>query len=626
MKSNETSPRGQRFVSQLEVQVNTLEEENALLKSTIEELKRDKEDLRMNNADLRMQVKGFRESGSGTQGDSQMEVDSDTNSNTSTQQLHAPRFKGEQVNGPEPSAPNTSKLQSKRPKAPQTTRSTPKEKPVFGPPPPPPSTTTQRQPRYYTPTIDELLGKGLQFVPEQIRVREWAAMVFEPAPFDSGHSISETDLFNLYHSHFSGFPRPCTLPSYDVVNNAMYHIETAIPWGEGEAVPSIDSSPGTQLTGKRKLDTLEACDEVPNTNSVKKSKRAPPSAEELEALRIANVALTVADAALAAGSSSFPGKTANLEAIQIPFNLNKVFSLPKAEIQALLADSPNVVVSPPARTIFVRQHAFGVLYRCTSEGIVQVMPAETNPYYNVQRMIVHLQPKDHPAMPLFPGHSGILLGSLNSHFNCDKGTWTVFRKLGHANGNGGGESVYLGEYKVEIVGQMTKEQFCAQNSSVQHRQAKEMSRSTRLGLLRMQARIALRRDGVLPVSDTETECKILGEEMGKMRKKQGRSVTEGELIQSLRRGDEVSTSKSSLPASTHTPDAQKTFDIVRMQFIEYDHKFINHIEVAMDAWKQEKRKAKDSQNFNLQEAQPQDTNSTVPENAIANAQTDAASG
>ncbi|KAJ3544323.1 hypothetical protein NMY22_g2817 [Coprinellus aureogranulatus] len=321
---------------------------------------------------------------------------------------------------------------------------------------------------------------------------------------------------------------------------------------EGSTVALSESSSNALSSGKRKLDTVENSNEPPNASSVKRSKRSPPSAEDLEALRIANAVLAKADATLANGSSTFPGKIADLEAIKIPFNLDEVFCLPKSEIQALLSSSPGLAISPPPRTIFVRKTPFGILYRCSNEGAVQIMPAETNPSSDSQRFIPYLAWEFELAL-----HEG-------------KGDVDGFQEAGKNKGNLGGELVYLGEYKFEIS-----------------HQGKEASRSTKLDILRMRARIALRRDGILPAADKDTEHKLVGEEMAKMRKKQGRTVYEGYIVQALR------------------------------QVLQY---------FAMDARKQEKRKAYASRDSEPQTASSEPTKLPVVENRSNGAPLEVASG
>ena len=56
----------------------------------------------------------------------------------------------------------------------------------------------------------------------------------------------------------------------------------------------------------------------------------------------------------------------------------------------------------------------------------------------------------------------------------------------------------------------------------------------------MRARIALRKAGVLPAQDLESEEGLVNEEVVKMRKKQGKPVDQDDVLGALRRGDEVS--------------------------------------------------------------------------------------
>ncbi|TEB37815.1 hypothetical protein FA13DRAFT_1785707 [Coprinellus micaceus] len=195
------------------------------------------------------------------------------------------------------------------------------------------------------------------------------------------------------------------------------------------------------------------------------------------------------------------------------------------------------------------------------------MPTESNPSGEGSRQIVHLQPKEQLAMPLLPGSSGLLLPAPDLRLVNDDCTWTVFRRVG-TKGNGGLDCVYLGEYEVKIARQMTKEQFCAQDTKASLRPIGSLGRY----FIKMRARIALRKRGTLPAQDPESEEMLVNEEVVKMRKKTGQDPNQDDVLQALRRGDE-------------------TFDILRMRCMSYDHKFIRHVEAAVAAWKQAKKEA-----------------------------------
>lgn len=154
-----------------------------------------------------------------------------------------------------------------------------------------------------------------------------------------------------------------------------------------------------------------------------------------------------------------------LYTIPVKVKHGEVFKLTTSDIQSLLQGWAPLTISPTPYTVNVRTQVLETLYKCTSDHVFQYMPAENNPSGEGSRKIVHLQPKEQLAMPLLPGSSGLLLPAPDLRLVNDDCTWTVFRRVG-TKGNGGSDCVYLGEYKVKVAGQMTKEQFCAQDPEV----------------------------------------------------------------------------------------------------------------------------------------------------------------
>jgi hypothetical protein len=152
-----------------------------------------------------------------------------------------------------------------------------------------------------------------------------------------------------------------------------------------------------------------------------------------------------------------------LYTVNVKVKDSEVFKLTTSDIRSLLQGWAPLAISPTPYTVYVRTRVLETLYKCTSDHVFQYMPAENNPSGEGSRQIVHLQPKEQLAMPLLPGSSGLLLPAPDLRLVNDDCTWTVFRRVG-TKGNGGSDCVYLGEYEVKVTGQMTKEQFCAQDT------------------------------------------------------------------------------------------------------------------------------------------------------------------
>lgn len=84
----------------------------------------------------------------------------------------------------------------------------------------------------------------------------------------------------------------------------------------------------------------------------------------------------------------------------------------------------------------------------------------------------------------------------------------------------------------------------------------------------MRARIALRKLGVLPAQDPELEETLVNEEVVKMRKKIGQEPDQRDVLQALRRGDEVRQSPFLRPTMVfllrYNPDLRYTSHAMRV--------------------------------------------------------------
>ncbi|KIM36928.1 hypothetical protein M413DRAFT_448847 [Hebeloma cylindrosporum] len=124
---------------------------------------------------------------------------------------------------------------------------------------------------------------------------------------------------------------------------------------------------------------------------------------------------------------------------------------------------------------------------------------------------------------------------------------------------------YLGEYNSVICGKMTPLQFSNQSTKVKRAWATSLVRRNAADLCSaMRARIALRKEGSIPLtpSDSDAEDDLVYEELEAFRKGRGNIVTEDDIISAFSRGDE-------------------TMDIIRMTCVKYDHVFATDIEAKL---------------------------------------------
>ncbi|KAF5311336.1 hypothetical protein D9611_012629 [Ephemerocybe angulata] len=297
--------------------------------------------------------------------------------------------------------------------------------------------------------------------------------------------------------------------------------------------------------------------------------------------------------------------------------------LPVSVVEAYLQDAPRFHVPAPGPSkLHVKRAKMRRVYGGSDQQMVQIIKAGANPAKqggwgdeknqgkgkarlkakegNGKRRCVYPMPDMNPAMPMLPGESGLLFASRKEFYEEVEGTgeetggeddevrdsededevregdvkekrrvkkepeagkkmrkrvWSVFRR--HPQDT---EWLYLGEYENTLVGKMTKEQFCWQRDTVQNHWAKLVLKKKKSDVYAaMRARIALRKAGVLPVDDKEGEEALLLKEMGDVKKGKGRPVTEGDVLEAFKNGDEG-------------------ISILRMRCVGYDRAFIEDIE------------------------------------------------
>lgn len=154
------------------------------------------------------------------------------------------------------------------------------------------------------------------------------------------------------------------------------------------------------------------------------------------------------------------------------FKQEEALVLPPSTIARYLADAPDLLIKPPPSDLHVARTFLRLAYGGSDQQFLQYILAERNPSTNQgdsktkakrdgKRRLVFPMPNMNPAMPVIPGHSGLLFAS--RHEVLENPPWGVFRR--HLDGKTA-TWLYLGEYESKLVGKMTKEEFSAQKESV----------------------------------------------------------------------------------------------------------------------------------------------------------------
>lgn len=154
------------------------------------------------------------------------------------------------------------------------------------------------------------------------------------------------------------------------------------------------------------------------------------------------------------------------------FKQEEALVLPPSTIARYLADAPDLLIKPPPSDLHVARTFLRLAYGGSDQQFLQYILAERNPggvqgdskskaRGDGKRRLVFPMPNMNPAMPVIPGHSGLLFAS--RHEVLENPPWGVFRR--HLDGKTA-TWLYLGEYESKLVGKMTKDEFSAQKESV----------------------------------------------------------------------------------------------------------------------------------------------------------------
>ncbi|KAH9485875.1 hypothetical protein JR316_0002790 [Psilocybe cubensis] len=136
----------------------------------------------------------------------------------------------------------------------------------------------------------------------------------------------------------------------------------------------------------------------------------------------------------------------------------------------------------------------------------------------------------YPDMPRYPGAPGLLLSCREEVSN--NAPWSLFGKI---EAKKKPMLEYRGEYKCYVVGQMTREEFTAQESSVKQTWGIKIAKHKRYSVYRdMRARMTLR----LRYNNEPTEREIIEESELINGRKYASPLTSDDVIDAFERGDE----------------------------------------------------------------------------------------
>ncbi|TFK34128.1 hypothetical protein BDQ12DRAFT_378449 [Crucibulum laeve] len=241
-------------------------------------------------------------------------------------------------------------------------------------------------------------------------------------------------------------------------------------------------------------------------------------------------------------------------------------SIPDATIASYLGPATPLTISPPASTLYVPRKFLRLAYGGSDQHLVQFMHSSKLPSNmslvpaargsgKVRRFVFPMHTLN-PNMPMKPGEPGLLFALRHDTLDGIWGLWCRHR---------GGKITkwcYLGEYKSELVGKLEKGVFEVQPDSVKQEWAELIINSKKCEpYVAMRARVALRKDGLLPVDDELKAEALVQKQMCAIKGGKGKtiSVTVKELISALERGDEG-------------------IDIIRMECVDYDQSLARDVE------------------------------------------------
>ncbi|CAA7270712.1 unnamed protein product [Cyclocybe aegerita] len=230
-------------------------------------------------------------------------------------------------------------------------------------------------------------------------------------------------------------------------------------------------------------------------------------------------------------------------------------------------------ISPPSSIFEVPRAFLRVQYGGSDQQFLQYFRAEKgNLSSPIIRRLVFAQPNMNPDMPSSPGAPGMIYAS--RHEIVQNPPWTVFYKstLKPALWT------YVGEYESVVSGQLSAAQFSSQKADFKKGWAEQLiTAKEQTVYVRMRARIALRKAGLIPLADEKEEARLIEKEVKAVVRSSGLPVREQDLIDALCRGEE-------------------NIDIIQMTCVKYDHEFANDMMNKLPQFNSAHRK--DSKNAN----------------------------
>ncbi|KAJ3547077.1 hypothetical protein NMY22_g1800 [Coprinellus aureogranulatus] len=204
----------------------------------------------------------------------------------------------------------------------------------------------------------------------------------------------------------------------------------------------------------------------------------------------------------------------------VPFNEDEAFVLPPQVLAQILSEAPALDISPAPSDLHVTRKFLADSYGGSPGRNAQHIAANQNPSGNRQRGFVFPDFDFNPAMPLVPGHSGVILASRYNRKS--EHPWSLFRK-----GLTGGSPTWL--YMARIR-RRVKDHFADQIVNWKRGTGEPY------GITR--ARIALGKAGFLTTGDKEVERTLIREEIERAGSNTRLPIDRSDVIAAFERGDE----------------------------------------------------------------------------------------
>ncbi|KAH6897908.1 hypothetical protein BKA70DRAFT_1527904 [Coprinopsis sp. MPI-PUGE-AT-0042] len=194
-------------------------------------------------------------------------------------------------------------------------------------------------------------------------------------------------------------------------------------------------------------------------------------------------------------------------------------------------------ISPPPSLDTKVGHAFiKVTYEATSHYSFHCIPAHKNPTGGGERRIAWPKSTKNPLMARVPGRPGIMY--LEWHDPFPNGPLSLVSSVPPSPGKCKAGH-YLGEYETRDMGRMSTEWFTAQHDKVKSEWAHITRMAHHGDVLRLRARVALRKHGVIHREEKEGDDSKVDAEVAAVLAGAGHPIDVNDVVLAFIRGDEL---------------------------------------------------------------------------------------